>query len=72
MWNVLNETVHKHVYTVNKQVLIKRRAGDLNCVRSYAGKNHIPPLQMLTARHMTSRGPSATGSRSVHATDGGQ
>jgi len=25
MWNVLSETVHKHVYTVNKQVLIKRR-----------------------------------------------
>jgi len=27
MWNVLNETVHKHVYAVNKQVtvLMKRR-----------------------------------------------
>jgi len=24
MWNVLSETVHKHVYTVNKQALIKR------------------------------------------------
>jgi len=25
MWNVLNETVHRHVYAVNKQVFKKRR-----------------------------------------------
>jgi len=25
MWNVLNETVPRHVYAVNKQVLINRR-----------------------------------------------
>ena len=25
MWNVLNETVHRHVYAVNKRVFLKRR-----------------------------------------------
>jgi len=36
MWNVLNESVHRHVYVVNKRVF-KREETD---VRSYARKNN--------------------------------
>ena len=44
MWNVLNETVHRHVYAVNKQVF-KREETD---VRTYARKNNARQATTIT------------------------
>jgi len=45
MWNVLKETVHKYVYAVNKQVLIKRRDWCKE-LRSNKNTRHQPPQYM--------------------------
>jgi len=41
MWNVLNGTVHKHVYTVNKQVLVKRRNRFTNNSKERRSETHV-------------------------------
>ena len=49
-WNVLSETVHKHVYTVNKQVLIKRRDWCSNNSKELRSEKHHATTAIMLMR----------------------